>query len=72
MFSHENNLTNDMKFGVKKLQGDRLKYINNFKKFLSTLSDETELNYEFPQSRRRFPAPNKIIVQSANIYRNLE
>ena len=73
MFSHQNNLTNDMitKVGFK-LQGDRLKYINNSKIFLSTLTDENELNYEFPLNRRRFPAPNKIIVQSANIHRNLE
>jgi glycosyltransferase involved in cell wall biosynthesis len=72
MFSHQNNLTNDMttKVGFK-LQGDRLKYMNNSKIFLSTLTDENELNYEFPLSRRRFSAPNKIIVQSANIYRNL-
>jgi hypothetical protein len=55
-----------------KLQGDRLKYINNSKIFLSTLTDENELNYEFPLSRRRFSAPNKIIVQSANINRNIE
>lgn len=73
MFFHENNLTNDMltKVGFK-LQGDRLKYIQGSKYFLSTLRDENELNYEFPLNRRRFPAPKKIIVQSTNIYRNLE
>jgi hypothetical protein len=58
--------------GAFVLKGDRLKYINNIKTFLKHVPQESDLNYEFPLRTRRFSAPQKFIVQSANIYRNLE
>ncbi len=73
MYEHDKQLTNDIKNGTfKNLDSPRNKYEKASAIFINSISDIKQLNYEFPNFKRKFDAPSVIIVGEYLILQNLK